>query len=404
MLHDAIGLDSASIGTSAIERAVKGQRLANRMADLTTYLDHVRNSPAALQTLVESVVVPETWFFRDREAFMALGRIAQEKWLRLRPEQPLRLLSVPCSTGEEPFSMAMSLLDAGLAPGQFEIDAVDVSLSALRAAERGVYGRNSFRGDYHAFRERHFVETPSGAQLNMTVRRLVRFRQGNLTAPGFLAGFQPYDIIFCRNLMIYFDRDAQVRSIDVLRGLLADDGLIFVGPSETALLMDHGFTSIRVPLTFGFRKSAAPTAGRSGPAVSKLPPVRLPPPARRSPSPPSASARPPSHRPSSGSSQAPPTLQSAVQLADQGRLTEAAAICQAHVDRYGASSDSCYLTGLISDALGDQAEAERQYRRAIYLDGNHQEALAHLALLLESRGDLPGARLMRSRAARVNVR
>ncbi len=101
------------------------------------YWERVRGSRAELQALIEAVVVPETWFFRDREAFAALARLAREEWLPSAPQTGCcRLLSLPCSTGEEPYSMAMALLDAGVPADRFRIDAVDISAAALAQAER----------------------------------------------------------------------------------------------------------------------------------------------------------------------------------------------------------------------------------------------------------------------------
>jgi chemotaxis protein methyltransferase WspC len=96
-------------------------------------------------------------------------------------------------------------------------------------------------------------------------------------------------------------------------------------------------------------------------------------------------------------------IDAATLLADQGRLVEAAAACEEHLRRHGATAQAFYLMGLIHDAGGDLADAERDYRKALYLNQGHHAALTHLALLLERQGHLAAARLMRSRAARASV-
>ena len=120
LLKQTMGLDAASIGESAIERAVERRLAACDVEDRDAYLAYVRSSETEFQELIEAVIVPETWFFRDREAFAALARMAFEEWLRTRAEHMqhmqdtqdmMRLLSLPCSTGEEPYSMAMALLN-----------------------------------------------------------------------------------------------------------------------------------------------------------------------------------------------------------------------------------------------------------------------------------------------------
>src|SRR5215211_4812798 len=123
LLKDVIGLDAPSIGPSAIAQAANERRLACGCATLNDYEQLLQASPVELQNLIDRVVVPETWFFRNREAFDALSRIVRQ------PDYTdafLRLLSLPCSTGEEPYSMAMALFDAGLPPQRFAIDAVDI--------------------------------------------------------------------------------------------------------------------------------------------------------------------------------------------------------------------------------------------------------------------------------------
>jgi chemotaxis protein methyltransferase WspC len=147
LLKEAIGLDVASIGSSAIDRAVAERQQATGLADRHTYWERLRASEEELQELIDAVVVPETWFFRDRGAFAALAEVALPEWLRTHPHGVFRLLSIPCATGEEPYSLAMALFDANLPAARFQIDAFDVSERALESARRAVYGRRSFRGE-----------------------------------------------------------------------------------------------------------------------------------------------------------------------------------------------------------------------------------------------------------------
>ena len=131
LLRKAIGLDTNTIGSSAIDRAVRERAAACKLADARAYSELVNRSGPELQELIEAVVVPETWFFRDREAFAALVGMTQQDWLAAHPEGVFRVLSLPCSTGEEPYSAAMALLDAGFPRDRFQIDAVDVSMRAI---------------------------------------------------------------------------------------------------------------------------------------------------------------------------------------------------------------------------------------------------------------------------------
>jgi chemotaxis protein methyltransferase WspC len=102
ILNRSMGLDVASIGAPAVARAVQTRMSAHQLDQPAAYLEQLRASPLELQALVETVVVPETWFFRDREAFAAVAALAAKDWLGNPAKLPMRLLSAPCSTGEEP--------------------------------------------------------------------------------------------------------------------------------------------------------------------------------------------------------------------------------------------------------------------------------------------------------------
>jgi chemotaxis protein methyltransferase WspC len=400
LLKETMGLDAASIGSAAVERAVQERLSACRLADAQTYWERLSGSGTELQELIDAVVVPETWFFRDPASFVALARLVRGDGSPRQAQGVLRLLSVPCSTGEEPYSMAMALLDAGFPANALRIDAVDISIRALARAQAAVYGRNSFRGSDLAFRDRHFIATAGGHRPADAVRRLVQFRHGNLL-DGLVAGTEPYDVIFCRNVLIYFDRATQDRALAVLGRLLTPGGWLFVGPSETALLSDHGFISAKLPLAFAFRKGPAPAGAikfRATPAPSR--PVRAPAPAAAVPKPPRAAPPAPAPR-ATARAEGATGIARARRLADQGRLAEAATHCEAHLRDHGPTAEAFNLLGLVWDASGKTADAADQYRKALYLDPNLHEALTHLALLLQKQGDTAGAQRLQRRASRL---
>ena len=174
------------------------------------------------------------------------------------------MLSLPCSSGEEPYSIAMALLDAGVPASRFQIDALDISERVVQFARRGLYGRNSFRGDALDYRDRYFTETGDGHQLSAQVMERVRFQSGNLFDAGLLAHAPAYDFVFCRNLLIYFDQATQERAVQVLRRHTREDGVLFVGPAETSLLTARRLPPVAMPHCFAFlarpRPDAAPAA------------------------------------------------------------------------------------------------------------------------------------------------
>ncbi|KAA2212588.1 CheR family methyltransferase [Teichococcus oryzae] len=402
LLKEAIGLDAATIGSAAIARAVRARQAACRLDDPAAYAALARESPAELQELVDAVVVPETWFFRDRGALDAMVQI-----LRSRAQgaggRKLRLLSLPCSTGEEPYSMAMALLDAGYAPDHFIIDAIDVSSRSVALAQRAIYGRNAFRGADLHFRDRHFEAVEGGFRPVEAVRRSVRFSRGNMFDAGSLPGGLSQDVIFCRNLLIYFDRPTQGAALQVLHRLLLPGGFLFLGPSETALPPRQDFTWAKLPMAFAFCKAAGaaalPQAKAFPPPVPKPRPFRpvpapagVPQPLRPTEAPHPAEVERPIRRASLGEAQ---------RLADEGHLPEAVLHCEAHIRENGPSADAFHLLGLLREAAGSRPEAIANHRKALYLDPHHQETLAHLALLLDQQGDRAGAKMLRDRLQRM---
>src|SRR5436190_14625947 len=147
LLREKMGLDAASIGSGLIHRIVRLRMKTLGLKQVEEYRKLLASSRGEWNELVEGVVVTETWFFRDREPFGALVRQVLDAWLPAHPTAPLRLLSLPCSSGEEPYSVAMALLDAGVPNGRFQIDGADISGRALERARQGIYRKNSFRGE-----------------------------------------------------------------------------------------------------------------------------------------------------------------------------------------------------------------------------------------------------------------
>lgn len=401
LLRKEIGLDAASIGSTLIQRTVRLRMKALGLKRPDDYEQLLKTNLAALDELIEAVVVTETWFFRDRAPFAAFADLALQ-WFSKNPAATLRVLSVPCSSGEEPYSLAMSLLDALVPPHQFLIDAVDISAHALARARQAVYGRNSFRGNDLAFRARHFRQTKDGYVLNPAVRERVRFHRENILGEEFQTEGAPYHFVFCRNLLIYFDRATQVRALEKLHRLLAPEGVLFVGPAELPLVSGNGFINANLPMAFACLKSTVPASAsaRTSPhdrtAVQSLTATSTTHVAAAKPVAAGVLRQPGVHT----SPKPPSDLEAARQLADAGRLDEAVAVCESHLLKEGPSAQVYYLLGLLSDARGD-AKASDYYRKALYLEPNHYETLLQMALLLEKSGDRAGARTFKRRAERL---
>jgi len=408
LLKRRIGLHSDTIGSSTVAQAVEQRMRACDMSSMDDYLQVLQHSPTEMDALIDGVIIPETWFYRDRNPFNAFSAWVQEQWLPRNGLATLRILSVPCSTGEEPYTLAMCLADLDIPPAGAHIDGVDISRRNIELALRAHYSDNSFRGGDLGFRDRYFVREHSGYRLKDEIRTSVNFARANLLDDEFVHQRQPYHVIFCRNLLIYFDRPTQNRAIDRLEQLLAPEAVLFLGHSETALLLKRGFTPLSHARCFGFRR----TAEQPGESTPVAPARRAARPARkpvrkRSATPPAQPARDTPPRPAPAAPPAPPDdelLATAFRLADEGRLDEAAGHCQALLARNSHAADCHYLMGLIREADGDMKSAEKMLRNAVYLDPDHYEALTHLGVICQRNGDAGSARRFRQRAARVRQR
>lgn len=264
-LRETLGLDPASLGPGLVERGVRERMKRLGISTIDTYRRRLDSSRAEVAELAEQLVVAETWFFRDREAYAFLASLVASDWRPGRAERPVRLLSVPCASGEEPYSMAMALLDAGLKAGEFRIDAMDVSATTIARARRAVYGKRSFRGDDLSYRERYFFAVRRGFALKKHVRDCVRFQAGNLLEAIPAAGSEAYDYIFFRNLMIYFHGRKRPQAAAIISQFLAPEGVLFVGSAELPLMIEQGFVSLEMPMAFACRKrpAARPVAAAS---------------------------------------------------------------------------------------------------------------------------------------------
>ena len=400
-LKERIGLDVTSVGPAIIERAVRQRSMASKALTADEYWHILQGSQEEQQALIEAVIVPETWFFRYPESFVTLAKLAARRLADLNNMRALRILSLPCSTGEEPYSIAMALLDAGLKPHQFKVEGMDVSPLSVEKAKRALYGKNSFRGQDIEFRDRHFTAENDGFRLDERVREQVRLQVGNLLDPA-LANEPPYDFVFCRNLLIYFDLPTQQQVFEVLKRLTHVDGVLFIGPAEGSLLGRFGMRSIGIPQSFAFSRQHAPEPVSATFVPTPLPvrqPVRnvAPPPVRSRPF---ATVAPLPVMVKTANPDSAVLLANIAALANEGKSAEARAACESYLRSHEPVAQVFYWLGLLSDVAGSALEAQGYYRKALYLEPQHPDALMHLAALLQSQGDTAGARRLQARAAR----
>jgi chemotaxis protein methyltransferase WspC len=382
LLQRTIGLAPNCLSDRALMQVIQQRQTACGLTSLVTYWLHLQGSATELTQLIEAIVVSETWFFRDYQPFVYLTQFALNSFSQNR-SQRLRILSLPCATGEEPYSIAIALLEAGIPAQRFQIDAIDISQIALEKARQAIYDQNSFREKRFTERDRYFSRTPSGRyQLHSLIQFHVKFRQTNLLDPNAFVSSSIYDVIFCRNLLIYLDLAARNQAIATLKQLLTPTGILFVGHSELNLLTAPHWKRVRSPFTFAVHRTPPPTVSSSSP-VSSLAPKPTPKPTISPNVPPDSS------------------LTQARQSADQGQLHSAIAQCQSYLTQFPTDPEAYVLLGTIQQAIGQDTEADRSFQHALYLDPNHEDALIHLALLKEQTGDRAAAATLRQRLQRL---
>jgi chemotaxis protein methyltransferase CheR len=253
-------------------RPLLRSRLAGRLSslDLATYEDYyqyLRFGPQRsqeLERMVSHLTNNETYFFREAAQLRVLSdnvlRSLKEAKSRAN-DRRLRLLSAGCSTGEEAHTLSMILADSGQFFWNWDLQVVglDVDPLALEKARRAVYHHNSFRSLDPAIVERHFVPDGNGRRVKEAIRRLVTFKCGNLVDPSSYEGLDPLDVIFCRNVLIYFSDASILRAVRLFHDRLAPGGYLFLGHAESLSRITDIFTPIRFQGALIYQKSQGVT-------------------------------------------------------------------------------------------------------------------------------------------------
>ena len=188
----------------------------------------------------EALSVQETYFWREMSQIEVLVKSIIPEWRR-KHNLPFRIWSAACATGEEPYTIAIALVEAGLGEWPVEITGSDASLSALEGAHRGVYREKSFRALPPQLRQKYFSSVAGGWSLSPEIKRRVTFKRANLFEAGEIAALARVQAIFCRNVFIYFSRHAVRQTVAMMAAKMPPGGYLFVGASESLLRLTTDF-------------------------------------------------------------------------------------------------------------------------------------------------------------------
>jgi chemotaxis protein methyltransferase WspC len=414
VIRNRLGLDPEALGPTIFPQAVEQRMQATGVTSAAAYAGLLAADPREADALAAELLVPESWFFRGgRVLFEKLAEFISNRVTGSSFEKTARILCVPCSTGDEPYSLAIALQDRLVPTTAYRIEGVDLSEAHLGRARAARFTSFSFREPGPDIRLTYFTPVGDKWELRPSLRQAVRFRHANLTDPTFLVGEQPFDLIMCRNLFIYLTPDARKKAVANLDRLLAPDGWLCLTPTEADRLPPGQFVP-HGPPEFGLYKRAnGVTANPARPAsVQPRSSGVLP---RPTASPPSQASQWLSLPPHENSNRpitvpavpAPPpvvpavSLEAARALADGGQLNEARAMCLRILGQSANNPHAYTLLGVINQVEGKTDDAAEALRKALYLDPDHAEALSLMIVICERKGDAAQAASFRKRLGRL---
>jgi chemotaxis protein methyltransferase CheR len=226
-------------------RYVLEKRLSRRvhklhLSSFRDYFRHLiydRNREEEFTSIIDILTVNETYFFREKNQLKTFSEeVLPELQETNKDTKRLRIWSAGCSTGEEPYTLAMLILEKGSFYGwTIEILGSDINQRVLQVARRGIYRKNSFRTTEEYFLDRYFVEENGFFRISDNVKKKVNFNLLNLLDPYKVKLVGTMDVIFCRNVLIYFDLLSRKKVVDVFSERLAEGGYLLLGHAESLI-------------------------------------------------------------------------------------------------------------------------------------------------------------------------
>lgn len=381
LVADRMGLHFPPARQADLQRGVAAAARELRLAE-ASYVQRLLASPpdaAQLQLLARHLTIGETYFFRDPQLLQALRQVlAALIAARRGRDQRLRIWSAGCASGEEAYSLAILLHEAlpDLAGWGVTITATDINPDALHKAAVGVYGEWSFRNVPQAVKDRYFERRADGRHAIVPhIRKLVSFEHLNLVQdayPTLATDTNAMDIVFCRNVLMYFTPEQARRVIARLHRALGEGGWLAVSPSETSHVLFRQFEAVNFPGAILYRKR---TKLQQQAAVQVAPPqpAQLPPLAQ-----PPQPAAPPQPRVIVQQPDTRTVAARARALANEGKLQEALPWCDRWLEADKLDAAAHYLRAVVLLEQGEYEQARASLRRATFLAPGF--VLAHFAL------------------------
>lgn len=216
----------------------------NDFRDYYRFIRYDRNSEEEFSAIIDVLTVNETYFFREMNQLRALNdEILEELKETNKDRKILRIWSAGCSTGEEPYTIAMMINEKGIFNGwDIEIHGSDINQRVLQTARKGVYRKNSFRTTEPYYMLKYFIEEDGTYRIGDNIRKYVNFSYLNLLDPFKTKFMGKMDVILCRNVLIYFDSASRKKVIENFYDRLTDGGYLLLGHAESLINISTSFT------------------------------------------------------------------------------------------------------------------------------------------------------------------
>ena len=256
LIYDASGITFSATNRSILESRLKERLREKKLDSLKDYFSLISRDKEELKTLLDSVTTNLTRFFRNQAHFDAIEKYVVPELIKMKGaggERRLRFWSAGCSTGEEPYTLAMLLKEILPLGWGYEIVASDISLKCLMVGKEAFYADARVQGVPEAYLPKYFDRKPGGYQLREDLKKGVRFDYHNLKNDSGLRGL---DVVFCRNVLIYFDESAQKAAIERFWEAMAPKSFLFIGHSESLFGMNTKFEFVKTDWATFYRKNA----------------------------------------------------------------------------------------------------------------------------------------------------
>jgi chemotaxis protein methyltransferase CheR len=250
-----------------IDRRLTERILATRSHTFKEYFAHLRSDAEhEIEHLINAFTVNETYFYREDHQLRCMTSSLLEKIvLRKSPDEPIRIWSVPCSTGEEPYSIAIWLMENWPAVDRYNIEIIgsDIDTGALKTATQGIYGQRALMRLSKSIKDCYFRPLLDGTfQIDPGLRDSIRFTKVNLIDMPSMAEYRNIDIVFCRNVLIYFDDASRRVAAENIYDCLRPGGYTCLGHSETMSRISSLYQVCRFPDAIVYQKPEADDVSR----------------------------------------------------------------------------------------------------------------------------------------------